>query len=156
MLNQTLTTEKNPQIGAQFGNSLDISKYATEIIVGTPFEVSQTLGEGAVYRYTNSGAKFGYITGTTTCAATTSGTILINGYAVDIPSNAGNAESVAQLINDANINNVTATSKNGILSVQLVSAKLATMYEKLNVSSQNVTILTELGFTSYKIGRAHV
>lgn len=82
VLAQTLTTETTPKIGVQFGISVDTNTYATEVLVGAPFEIDSQNQQGAVYRYTNGGGKYGMIIGTNDCAITTNRTILINGYMV--------------------------------------------------------------------------
>ena len=75
---QTLTTENTPKINVQFGISVDTNTYATEILVGAPFELNSQNQEGAVYRYTNGGGKYGMIIGTTETNVTTTRIILIN------------------------------------------------------------------------------
>jgi hypothetical protein len=147
-LAQTLTAQDIPQVGAQFGTSIDITKYATEVIIGTPFNVSQLLGEGAVYRYTNSGAKFGYFTGTTDCAVTENGNLFINGYSITIASGS-DANAVATLINNANIPNVMASAASNKLTIKLIDATLATSYEKLNVSTLDSGLMSQLGLVTY-------
>ena len=65
---QTLTTETTPKVGVHFGQSVDTTTYASEIIVGAPFELNTQTQEGAVYRYTNGGGKYGVIIGTSDCS----------------------------------------------------------------------------------------
>jgi hypothetical protein len=91
----------------QFGKSVDTDTYATEILVGAPFELNNQNQEGAVYRYTNGGGKYGMIIGTTVTNITTTRNILVNGYMVVLI--AGNATVVANAINQANITNIQAT-----------------------------------------------
>ncbi len=147
VLTQTLTTGNTPRVGVQFGNSVDINTYGTEILVGAPFEINSDLQEGAVYRYTDGAGKYGQITGTTTCTVTTDRVILLNGFAVTLT--AGDASHVAQLINSANITNVTAVANNGYLTIGLINVDLASANDKLSVSVLDATTLTELGMAVY-------
>jgi hypothetical protein len=147
VLAQTLTTENTPKIGVQFGQSVDTTTYGTEILVGAPFELSTENYEGAVYRYTNAGSKYGMIIGTSDCLTTTSRVILINGFAVTIT--AGDATNAANIINSANITNVQATSSNGKLIISLISTSLATPNNKLSLSVINSATYAELGINLY-------
>jgi hypothetical protein len=147
VLGQTLTTENTPRIGVQFGTSVDTNTYATEILVGAPFELNSQNQEGAVYRYTNGGGKYGMIIGTSDCNITTNRTILINGYIVILPS--GNATSSATAINQSNITNVQATAIDGKLIISLIDNALASANDKLNVTVLDTATWTELGFNTY-------
>ena len=146
---QTLTTQNTPQVGVQFGLSLDTTTYASEIIVGAPFELTQQLVEGAVYRFTNGGGSYGQVYGTTPVATTAARTLLINGFAVTIPSGA-NATIAANTINEANIINVQAqATANNTLIISLINNALAQINEKLLVTALNKATFTELGITPY-------
>ena len=141
------SVDSNPEIGTQFGYSLDVDNYANEILIGSPFELNSQNQEGAVYRYTNSGGSYGLIVGTTACNVTTPVTILVNGYSVNIP--AGNASVVANAIASANITNVTASAANNILTIQVISVDLAFINSKLTVSVLDADVLTEMGIKVY-------
>jgi len=147
VLAQTLTTENTPRIGVQFGTSVDTNTYATEILVGAPFELNSINQEGAVYRYTNGGGKYGIIIGTTDTNITTTRTILINGYVVVL--NAGDASVVANLINQSTITNVQAAAVNGKLIISLIDNTLALPNDKLNVTVLNNDTWAELGISTY-------
>jgi len=147
VLSQTLTSENTPKIGVQFGISVDTNTYATEVLVGAPFELNSLAQEGAVYRYTNGGGKYGMVIGTNDCAITTNRTILINGYMVVLP--AGNATSSATAINQANITNVQATATSGKLIISLIDTTLASVNDKLNVTALATATWSELGFNTY-------
>ena len=147
VLAQTLTTEATPRANVQFGKSVDTNTYATEILVGAPFELNSQNQEGAVYRYTNGGGKYGIIIGTVDCAITTSRTILINGYAVTLT--AGDATLAASIINNAKITNVQAAAQDGKLIISLIDTTLASVNDKLNVTVLNTATWTELGFNAY-------
>ena len=147
VLAQTLTSEQSPKPNIYFGTSVDTNTYATEIIVGAPFELSSTYQEGAVYRYTNGGGKYGMIIGTSDCNITTARTILINGYMVVLST--GTATTAAATINQANITNIYATAVNGKLVISLIDMALASVNDKLNVTVLNNATWAELGFTTY-------
>ena len=154
VLTQTLTTETTPRSNVQFGKSVDTNVHATEIIVGAPFELGSQNQQGAVYRYTNGGGKYGMIIGTNTCAITTSRTILINGYIVTL--SAGSVETTVAEINSANITNVLATAQTdalgnitGNLIIYLIDTQLASVNDKLNVTVLDTATWAELGFNTY-------
>ena len=147
VLAQTLTSETTPRANVQFGKSIDTTTYATEILIGAPFELNSQNQEGAVYRYTNGGGKYGMIVGSTDCAITTSRTILINGYAVTLT--AGDATLATAIINNARITNVQAAAQNGKLIISLIDTALASVNDKLNVTALNVATWAELGFNTY-------
>lgn len=147
VLTQTLTTQETPQIGSQFGFSLDTNTHASELLIGAPFQLNSQIEEGAVYRFTDAGAKYGIVTGTSECNVTTTRKILINGYLVVITS--GNAEHVAEVIRNTNITNVTATSVDNVLVISLINSNLAPINQKLFLSFDSTTTITELGLTVY-------
>ena len=140
---QTLTTEESPQVGAQFGISVDTNTHASEIIVGAPFQLNSQLEEGVVYRFTDAGAKYGTIIGTNTCNVSGTKKILINGYLVYLTT--GNADHIANIIKSSNISNVTANAVDGKLVISLINNDLAPVNEKLIISVDALSTLTELG-----------
>jgi hypothetical protein len=146
-LMQTLTPEGNPQTGAQFGISVNNNTYASEVLVGAPFQLSTQTSEGVVYRYTEPGASYGMYIGAENCNVAAPRTILINGFLIFIP--AGNATVVANAINSSNITNVAATAINGKLVILLVDNSLAPINEKLCLSITDTTTLSELGITVF-------
>jgi len=147
VLAQTLTTQNTPKNGVQFGTSVDANTYATEILVGAPFELNSQNQEGAVYRYTNGGGKYGMIIGTSDCNITTTRTILVNGYMVVLTT--GNATVVANAINQANITNLQATAIDGKLIISLLDNALASPNDKLNVTVLDTATWSELGINTY-------
>ena len=147
ILAQTLTTETTPRVGVQFGHSLDTTQYTSEILVGAPFELGTQNHEGAVYRFTNGGGKYGAIVGTSTCTISTPETILLNGYAVTLPI--GNATTAAATINSVNITNVFASAVDGKLVIQLINVDLATPNDKLRLAVLSSTTLAALGLTIF-------
>lgn len=147
VLEQVLTSTNTPRVGVQFGHSVDTTRYSSEILVGAPFDINSQNQEGAVYRFTNGGAKYGIITGTSDCNLITTATVLINGYAVTLTG--GNAAHVASQINAATITNVQASAIDNKLSIYLVNTSLATPNNKLILSVLLPAALEELGLTIY-------
>ena len=143
-LNQILTTEATPRIGVGFGTSIDNNRFATEVLVGAPFALNSNNEEGAVYRYTNAGARFGIVTGISEVETTANRTLLINGYKVEIPISS-DAELAALAINSAEITNVTATEVNNKLRIQLTNTDLAVANQELVITSTDADALNELG-----------
>ena len=146
-LQQTLDTERSPQQGARFGTSVDVNYFGSEILVGAPFQLFATRNEGAVYRYTNTGSRYGIISGSTNTNVTSIRPLLINGYLVNIP--VGNATSAANAINSALITNVTAIANDGKLTISLVNSQIAPANQKLVLTSTNENTFAELGLTVY-------
>lgn len=147
VLTQTLTNEETPRVGVEFGTSVDVNRYANEILIGAPYELSDKNYEGAVHRYTNAGEKYGMIVGNTTCNITTPRNILINGFNVVLPI--GNATSAATSINIVSIPNVYATTLNGKLVISLVDTTIGTAGNKLSLSVVDNATLSEIGITIY-------
>ena len=81
---QRVDTEE-PHLRGWYGISVDTNRYGAEVVVGSPYELLSQPGnkqvEGAVYRYTNSGQRYGVVT--TTIIGSKTGTIFIDGYQVD-------------------------------------------------------------------------
>jgi hypothetical protein len=144
---QTLTTETTPKVGVHFGQSVDTTTYASEIIVGAPFELNTQTQEGAVYRYTNGGGKYGIIIGTSDCSLTVARNILLNGYFITVP--AGDAVVVANYINSSKITNIQASAFNGKLVINLIDSNLATPNDKLILAVTDPATLTELGISIF-------
>lgn len=156
---QTLTTQAAPRASVQFGNSVSITSTATEILVGAPFALDGNK-EGAVYRYTNVGMRYGSLVSTSTCYVSSPVTILLNGYRVNLPI--GGAASIAAAINSANITNILAYSPDspvlpsgqldpnyGILTISLVDIAQSTPNNKLSLAVLDSTTLDSLGMTMY-------
>jgi hypothetical protein len=144
---QTLTTEETPRVGVQFGTSVTNNNFATEILVGAPFALRSNTIEGAVYRYTNGGARFGTVTGINPVNISAASQILINGYLLNIP--VSSASDIAALINNSQITNIQASESNNILTISLIQNNLSPANQKLVITATNETILEELGFEIY-------
>ena len=147
ILEQTLTTETTPRIGVKFGNSNDTTRYASEIIVGAPFELDTQQIEGAVFRFTNAGCKYGMIIGTEDCIIASPVTILLNGYAVTLP--VGDATTAAAAINGAGITNIQAAAASNKLIIQLINQSLAIPNNKLTLTANDSGVLPQTGIQVY-------
>lgn len=149
---QTFTSNFNDRVGTQFGFSLDNNQSGSEILIGSPFEISTDNQEGAVYRFTNSGAKFGLVTGVNQCNVTAIRPLLINDYLVFIP--VGNATVVAKAINDANKANIITNIKaeatvDNKLMIEIINTDLTQVNQKLIITAVDTTTLVELGIQVY-------
>lgn len=142
---QTLTSNSNERPNHQYGFAVDMNNSGSELLVGSPFEIDSSNREGQVYRYTNTGAKFGIVIGNAECNITVNREIYINGYRVVLQP--GNAEVNADIINSFRINNVLAsfTSDNRLV-IQVVNKELAQINRKLIVTSFDKDALDEAGF----------
>jgi len=149
---QTFTSNFNNRVGTQFGYSLDTIQSGSEILIGSPFEISDENQEGAVYRFTNAGANFGLVIGVNQCNVTAVRPLLINDYLVFIP--VGNATVVAKAINDANDANIVTNIKaaatvDNKLMIQVINTDLTQVNQKLVITAVDTTTLVELGIQVY-------
>jgi hypothetical protein len=145
---QTFNAASTDRINIQFGYDLDVTSQASELLIGSPFEIDSVNREGLVYRFTNGGARFGIVVGESECNLTSTRNILINGYLVTLT--AGNAQAIANLIANSRVPNVTAaaTSDNKLI-IQIVDPNLAEINNKLMVTAFDSTTLDELGISIY-------
>ena len=146
---QTFTSNYNDRVGTQFGYSVDTTQSGSEILVGSPFEINTNNQEGAAYRFTNAGAKFGLVTGVNVCTVTAVRPLLINGYLVNIPI--GNATTAANTINfDPNIRNIQAAATvDNKLMIQVINNDLTQVNQELVITAVDTTTLGELGIQTY-------
>jgi hypothetical protein len=148
VLAQTLTNEETPRVGVQFGLSTDTNRFANEILIGAPFELSDQNYEGAVHRYTNGGEKYGIIFGNDACNITTPRTILLNGYKAILP--VGNAATVAASINLLALTNIYASATDqGKLAISLINNELGIAGNKLTLTILDTATLGEMGMKLY-------
>lgn len=140
---QTLNNDYVDRTNIQFGYDLDVNKQGSDILVGSPFEIDSQNREGAVYRFTNGGARHGIVIGVNDCNVLGNRNLLINGYLV--PLTPGDAEHVANIINGNNITNIQAASNNGKLIIQVINTDLSVFNEKLVISAFDNDTLSELG-----------
>lgn len=145
---QTFTSNYNDRVGIQFGYSLDNNQSGSEILVGSPFEINTNNQEGAAYRFTNAGAKFGLVVGVNECNVTAIRPLLLNGYLVYIP--VGNATTAANAINAIKITNVqAAASADNKLIIQVINNDLTQVNQKLVITAVDTDTLSELGIETY-------
>lgn len=134
--------------GEQFGFALDCNKYGSEVIVGAPFDVTSSMVEGSVLRFTNEGKRYGTQTGIIAANLTDTIYLLINGFRVQLTP--GNAAHIANQINQASITNTFAYStEDGRLVIRLRDERLGQYGNKLNLAVFNVNDFYQLGFVSY-------
>jgi len=147
---QTLEASSTPTPGVSYGYSVDTTKYASELLVGAPYDLNNQTQEGAVYRYTNGGGKYGLIIGTSTVNVTAQRKIYLNGFEVTIPSGS-NASGVANAINSLQLPNIQASTSNNMLMIGIIDSNLAVPNEKLllSVFDNATTTLSELGLSIY-------
>jgi hypothetical protein len=147
---QVVDTGSDSDIGESFGNSVTTTRFGNEVLIGAPFKLSrQENKEGAVYRYTNGGASYGTIIGTSVCNITTTRKILLNGYLVTLPI--GNATTVANAINAAIITNIQASANNGYLIISLINQNIGSVNNKLILTSTESATFAELGIDLYTL-----
>lgn len=147
-LAQTFTSDFTNRTNITYSYAMDITSPASELLIGSPLEIDNDNVEGAVYRYTNGGAKYGVVIGTGECNVTTNRTVLLNGYFVALT--AGDAEHVANTINTNQVTNIEAsyTSDNKLI-IQVINTDLALINEKLLISAFDNDTLSEMGITLY-------
>lgn len=147
-LTQTFNSQYSDRVGIQFGYAVDCTKRCTEILIGAPFEIDTANQEGAAYRFTNGGARYGLVIGTSECNVTAPTQVLINGYLAYLPT--GNATVVAAAINGSKITNVqaAATPENKLI-IQLIDTALAQINDKLVIAAFNSITLGQLGIQVY-------
>lgn len=145
---QSFNASSNNRINIQFGYDLDVTQQASELLIGSPFEIDSENREGLVYRFTNGGARFGVVIGDEACNLTTTSNILINGYQVTLT--AGDATAIANQIVTSRVPNITAsaTSDNKLI-IQIVDVNLAEINNQLVVTAFDSTTLNELGIIVY-------
>jgi len=142
---QNFNSQFNDRTGIHYGYAMDMNTFGTEVLVGSPFEINDTTGEeGATYRYTNVGAKYGVIIGTSVCNLLSSQYLFINGYLLFLT--AGDATSIANQINSSKITNVQASvTTDGMLVIQVIDSEIAQPNNQLSISVVNEDVLDQLG-----------
>lgn len=116
----------HPENGALYGKSVTTNKYGAEMMVGCPYGVTVLVTneqtEGAVYRWTNLGQRYGQVTATVT-NTTIDSTLSINSFlvtlSVDEPTAELAAEEVARQINLQEPTNVVATANGTKLTISV-------------------------------------
>jgi hypothetical protein len=141
---------------AKFGWSLDCNNTGSELLIGSPFNLSPAQTEGAVFRYISEGKHYGRITGILQCHLLEPATIFINGFSVTLPDPStaggivGDAYYVANRINLAVINNVFAyATEDNRLVIRLRDQNLGQPNNLLNISVFQGNVLAEMGIAEY-------
>jgi hypothetical protein len=172
---QTITSSK-PHIGANFGRSVATNRYGAEITVGAPYELATVNEvknvEGAVYRFTNAGQRYGTVTATVSESTDVAGTLYIDGFEVNystssklanptLPASATNPEMpssitdnkrnrVAYQINSIEPTNVVATY--GDTATMTLSNKVGTAAvpnDQIDIVGATEAALSDIGITPY-------
>lgn len=139
----------NPKNGAFFGQSVDTNRYGAEILIGSPFDISAVDDvpdvEGSVYRYTNSGQKYGIFTGLNPTVSAGQ-KILINGFKV-VFSFSDSPSDIANQINVQTPTNIIATGDDasGSIILTVKDNTIETINDILDVTGS----VSSLGFTLY-------
>lgn len=138
----------SPHIGGLFGNSVDTNRYGAEVVVGVPFEVTQVDGisgvEGAVYRWTNAGQRYGVITATITPTIHT-GTIFVDGFIVNY---SGGIDNIRDSINDQTPTNIIATSTGNVLTITVRDDTPDVVYNVIDITGDAATLI-DIGIVPY-------
>jgi hypothetical protein len=170
---QQRIVSSNPHLGGWFGHSVSTNKYGAEVFIGAPYEL-KTVNEvknveGAVYRYTNAGQRYGVVTATPTSYPVTS-TIYIDGYKVNInsssklanpslPSGTNNPEMtgtdtpinrIVYQINSQEPTNVVATVSGTSIVIQNKEDVPGVPNDFIDIVGATLADLTALGISSYK------
>lgn len=142
----------NPRNGALFGQSVDTNRYGAEILVGSPYDLIAIAEvpdvEGSVYRYTNSGQKYGFVTGLNPLVNTGS-SILINGYKV-LFTYSSTPSDIANQINVQTPINIVANGddSNQTLTLTVKDDTVEILNDIIDILGDDST-LKNLGFTLY-------
>lgn len=138
-----------PRIGGNFGRSVATNRYGSDIVVGAPYEITSInrgTTEGAVYKFTNSGQRYG----TVSCSGTvlSGDTLYINGYAVRYSTATSDLDSIAAQINAQTPTNIVATVADNTITIGVNDSSVETLYNIVDVVA-SVDVLSRLGITPY-------
>jgi hypothetical protein len=148
-----LLSSETPYAGALYGISVATNRYGAEILVGSPYDLSSngaiqdTNGEGAVYRYTNSGQRYGVVT-LRNPAPVAGDFIFINGFKIEFTP--GSLGDYASQINDQSGDNVIAIADAATNSVMITTRNRSsdTVNDIVDVVG-NIERCARLGITLY-------
>lgn len=150
--------------GQQFGTSVSCNSTGSELLVGAPYDRSGITTatqaddaiptapagqEGAVYRYTNEGKRFGRVTAFIVANNVLGASyLLVNGQSVPFPN--GDAYDIADAINVANVTNVFAyVTEDDRLVIRLRDMNLSQDNNKLTLQVFNGNYYYVLGISPY-------
>lgn len=136
-----------PHLRGWYGLNVDTNRYGADLIIGVPYELStvdnKNFVEGAVYRYTNSGQRYGVIT--TTITGSLTGTIFIDGWQVDY---SGNITAIRDAINNSTPTNIIAATDGNTLTITVKENTPEVLYDIIDLTG-SATNITNLGITLY-------
>lgn len=136
-----------PHLRGWFGLSVDTNRYGAEIVAGVPYEIStvgDVLGvEGAVYRYTNGGKKYGVVT--TTITGSHTGYFFVNGYLVNY---SGSITDITGAINGQTPTNIIATANENTLTITVKDFTPVVVNNIIDITGP-ASNLDDLGITPY-------
>jgi hypothetical protein len=136
-----------------FGTGLDTNIFGNDVLVGAPFDISIDNYEGAVYRYTHEGKKYGTVTGIRAVTLSYEAVIFINGFAVPIPgtgvTDIVNAINGLGLSPDQSLNVGATEMPGGILRLYLIDNTVGKLNDKLTISALYKSVLDDLGIAEY-------
>jgi len=139
----------------RFGTSIATNTTGSEVLIGTPYDHTVPGQEGAVYRFTNEGKRYGYmiaLIGANIAHINSDVTYLfINGYSVYLDISVDrDAYYIADQINNTQVPNVFAyVTEDGRLVIRLLNVELGSDNNKLNVTAFNGNYFYELGMAPY-------
>ena len=148
---QTVVSNSTDRVGVLLGYDNAMTSSANEILFGAPGEIvvdGNFQEDGAVYRFTNGGAKYGTVIGTGECNLTGNRKLLINGFLVPLASGS-NAATVASQINGVGITNIQATATDNKLVISVINKNLSLVNERLLLQSPETATFTDLGIELY-------
>lgn len=150
LLLQQILESKNPKIGGKFGQSVSTNRYGADLVVGAPYETitnNTSSVEGAVYKYTNSGQRYGIVTSDKP-SVQANDLIYINGYAVRFSDNTDVASSISDQINDQTPTNIIASASLDTLTITVMDNTIETLYNVLDIVG-SIDVLGRLKFSLY-------
>lgn len=136
-------TSDNPHFRGWYGINVDTNRYGADFVVGAPYEASTVDNvqgvEGAVYKYTNGGQRYGVIS--TTITGSLSGTIFVDGYIVVYN---GDINSIRDAINTQTPTNIIAAVSGSTLTITVKEQTPEVIYNIIDITG-SATALTALG-----------
>jgi hypothetical protein len=140
--------------GASFGGAVDISGNDADIYVSSPGYSEPGYHSGLVYRFVNTGERYGEILATASAPLVNVGdSFRINGRLITFGANSvgstvGNILSIAANINSANITGITATTT--VYDTVTITSNIASAVDKLVLTpGNNSNVFANLGITVY-------
>lgn len=140
--------------GASFGGAVDISGNDADIYVSSPGYSEPGYHSGLVYRFVNTGDRYGEVLATATLPLVKVGdSFRINGRLITFGANSvgstvGNILSITANINSANIAGITATTT--VYDTITITSNIATSENRLVLTpGNNSNVFANLGITVY-------